>query len=139
MISSPNHRACHNWKNEPYTFTVVSPGPTVPVLFGSQTKTCAYVHKNDLLSFEMSMKTVEMSALINGTTPQEAYLQYLAEEEEEEEKGWYRQHVRAVSQDDESPVGRDTQGLKIGAALSQEEFNCGGETDETEDMFILEL
>lgn len=38
----------------------------------------------DALSFEMSMKPVEMLALIKGTTPQEAYLITLAEELDEQ-------------------------------------------------------
>eukprot|EP00128_Syssomonas_multiformis_P000411 Colp12_sorted_trinity150504_noHs@17695 len=39
----------------------------------------------DPISFQMSMKTVEMLALIKGTTPQEAYLLTLAEQAEEEQ------------------------------------------------------
>jgi len=39
----------------------------------------------DPISFEMSMKTVEMLALIKGTTPQEAYLLTLAQQLEEEQ------------------------------------------------------
>lgn len=39
----------------------------------------------DPISFQMSMKTVEMLALIKGTTPQEAYLLNLADQLEEEQ------------------------------------------------------
>ena len=105
----------------------ISPGTgaSAPVPFGSQTSACLYVHKNDLLSFEISMKTVEMCALINGTTPQEAYLQYLAEVSEEQMN---RQHVRVECYEEDQNLLENNTPKKL-------DFD----DEETEDMFIIEL
>ena len=133
MITPPNDgmRFSSSWTHESHSFLMdVSPGTgaSAPVPFGSQTSACLYVHKNDLLSFEMSMKTVEMCALINGTTPQEAYLQYLAEENEEQMN---RQHVRA-NQDE---CYEEDPNLLENNAPKKLDFD----DEETEDMFIIEL
>lgn len=136
---TPNNQQNHKRTNESPPFEAISPSPTTPMLFGCHTSTGSYVHKNDILSFEMSMKTVEMCALINGTTPQEAYLQYLAGKNEGER---HRLHFRAASHDDDCLVDSNSLlRLVIVLPTSQEETDCDGEigVDETEDMFIIDL
>ena len=85
----------------------------------------------------MSMKTVEMCALINGTTPQEAYLQYLAEEYEEEMHG---HHFRAADEDECNAEDESSRGFsEYDAPMARVHFELDSDIDETEDMFIFEL
>lgn len=133
MLSPPNDAMIFAgcWTHEPHSLNDVSPDASAPVPFGSHTST--YVHRHDLLSFEMSMKTVEMCALINGTTPQEAYLQFLAEEYEEEMHG---HHFRTA---DENECNAEDESSRVCSPMARVHFELDCDNEETEDMFIFEL